>query len=167
MRVDARGKTRARLSDAQPISAATAIGLATIHGDRRGLDAQAARCHSRARFGRYRWNARARVGIEMTIGTRIFTWLKGELVGTDTFGGAELRLLRFRKLRTGSGRRDARPVPRSRSRIAMNRNAIETIMGAVVLVVAAVFLFFAYTTTQVNGGGGSEYVAQFDRVDGL
>ncbi|MDE2229282.1 MAG: outer membrane lipid asymmetry maintenance protein MlaD [Alphaproteobacteria bacterium] len=49
----------------------------------------------------------------------------------------------------------------------MNRNAIETIMGAVVLVVAAVFLFFAYTTTQVNATGGTEYIAQFDRVDGL
>lgn len=49
----------------------------------------------------------------------------------------------------------------------MNRNAVETIMGAVVLVVAAVFLFFAYTTTQVNATGGIEYTAQFDRVDGL
>jgi len=49
----------------------------------------------------------------------------------------------------------------------MNRNAVETIMGAVVLVVAAVFLFFAYTTTQVNATGGTEYTAQFDRVDGL
>ena len=49
----------------------------------------------------------------------------------------------------------------------MSRNAVETIMGAVVLVVAAVFLFFAYTTTQVNSTGGTEYSAQFDRVDGL
>lgn len=49
----------------------------------------------------------------------------------------------------------------------MNRNAVETIMGAVVLVVAAVFLFFAYTTTQVNATGGTAYTAQFDRVDGL
>jgi len=49
----------------------------------------------------------------------------------------------------------------------MNRNAVETIMGAVVLVVAAVFLFFAYTTTQVNATGGTQYTAQFDRVDGL
>lgn len=49
----------------------------------------------------------------------------------------------------------------------MNRNAVETIMGAVVLVVAAVFLFFAYTTTQVNAISGTEYTAQFDRVDGL
>ena len=31
----------------------------------------------------------------------------------------------------------------------MSRNAVETVMGAVVLVVAAVFLFFAYTTTKV------------------
>ncbi len=49
----------------------------------------------------------------------------------------------------------------------MSRNAVETIMGAVVLVVAAVFLFFAYTTTQVTAMGGTEYIAQFDRVDGL
>jgi len=49
----------------------------------------------------------------------------------------------------------------------MNRNAVETIVGAVVLVVAAVFLFFAYTTTQVNATGGNQYIAQFDRVDGL
>ncbi|HYL47932.1 MAG TPA: outer membrane lipid asymmetry maintenance protein MlaD [Stellaceae bacterium] len=49
----------------------------------------------------------------------------------------------------------------------MSRNAVETIMGAVVLVVAAVFLFFAYTTTQVNATGGTQYTAQFDRVDGL
>ncbi|MGH7014806.1 MAG: outer membrane lipid asymmetry maintenance protein MlaD [Stellaceae bacterium] len=49
----------------------------------------------------------------------------------------------------------------------MSRNAVETIVGAVVLVVAAVFLFFAYTTTQVNATGGTEYTAQFDRVDGL
>lgn len=49
----------------------------------------------------------------------------------------------------------------------MNRNAVETVMGAVVLVVAAAFLFFAYTTTQVNATGGIEYTAQFDRVDGL
>lgn len=49
----------------------------------------------------------------------------------------------------------------------MNRNAVETVMGAVVLVVAAAFLFFAYTTTQVNATGGTEYTAQFDHVDGL
>jgi phospholipid/cholesterol/gamma-HCH transport system substrate-binding protein len=49
----------------------------------------------------------------------------------------------------------------------MSRNAVETVMGAVVLVVAAVFLFFAYTTTKVTASTGSTYTAQFDRIDGL
>lgn len=50
----------------------------------------------------------------------------------------------------------------------MNRNAIETVMGAVVLVVAAVFLFFAYSTSQVRAiGGGYDVTARFDRVEGL
>lgn len=49
----------------------------------------------------------------------------------------------------------------------MSRNAVETVMGAVVLVVAAVFLFFAYTTTKVTTGTGSIYTAKFSRVDGI
>jgi phospholipid/cholesterol/gamma-HCH transport system substrate-binding protein len=49
----------------------------------------------------------------------------------------------------------------------MNRNAVETVMGAVVLVVAAVFLFFAYTTSQVRAVSGYEVTAKFDRVEGL
>jgi phospholipid/cholesterol/gamma-HCH transport system substrate-binding protein len=49
----------------------------------------------------------------------------------------------------------------------MSRNAVETVMGAVVLVVAAVFLFFAYTTTKVTTAGGNVYSAQFSRVDGI
>jgi phospholipid/cholesterol/gamma-HCH transport system substrate-binding protein len=49
----------------------------------------------------------------------------------------------------------------------MNRNAIETVMGAVVLVVAAVFLFFAYTTSQVRAVTGYEVTANFLRVEGL
>ncbi len=49
----------------------------------------------------------------------------------------------------------------------MNRNAIETVMGAVVLVVAAVFLFFAYRTSQVRAITGYEISAVFDRVGGL
>jgi phospholipid/cholesterol/gamma-HCH transport system substrate-binding protein len=49
----------------------------------------------------------------------------------------------------------------------MSRNAIETVMGAVVLVVAAVFLFFAYTTSQVRAITGYEVTADFDRVEGL
>ena len=49
----------------------------------------------------------------------------------------------------------------------MNRNAVETVMGAVVLVVAALFLFFAYTTSQVRAVSGYEVTARFDRVEGL
>jgi phospholipid/cholesterol/gamma-HCH transport system substrate-binding protein len=49
----------------------------------------------------------------------------------------------------------------------MNRNAIETVMGAVVLVVAAVFLFFAYTTSVVHVVSGYEVTANFTRVEGL
>lgn len=49
----------------------------------------------------------------------------------------------------------------------MSRNAVETVMGAVVLVVAAVFLFFAYTTTKLSASSGNIYSAQFSRVDGI
>jgi len=49
----------------------------------------------------------------------------------------------------------------------MNRNAVETVMGAVVLVVAALFLFFAYTTSQVRAVSGYDVTARFDRVEGL
>lgn len=49
----------------------------------------------------------------------------------------------------------------------MSRNAVETVMGAVVLVVAALFLFFAYTTSQVRAVSGYEVTARFNRVEGL
>ncbi len=49
----------------------------------------------------------------------------------------------------------------------MNRNAVETVMGAVVLVVAAFFLFFAYTTSQVRAVSGYQLSARFNRVEGL
>lgn len=49
----------------------------------------------------------------------------------------------------------------------MSRNAVETVMGAVVLVIAAVFLYFAYTTAQVRAITGYELTARFDRVEGL
>lgn len=49
----------------------------------------------------------------------------------------------------------------------MNRNAVETVMGAVVLVVAAVFLFFAYTTSQVRAVSGYQLTANFDRIEGI
>src|SRR6516164_1358941 len=49
----------------------------------------------------------------------------------------------------------------------MSGNVIETVMGAVVLVVAAVFLFFAYTTSQVRAVQGYQVTAQFERVGAL
>lgn len=50
----------------------------------------------------------------------------------------------------------------------MSRNVIETVMGAVVLAVAVVFLVFAYSMANVGGrGGGADYLARFDRVDGI
>jgi phospholipid/cholesterol/gamma-HCH transport system substrate-binding protein len=49
----------------------------------------------------------------------------------------------------------------------MSRNAVETVMGAVVLLVAALFLFFAYTTSKVHAGGGYNLTARFTRVEGL
>jgi phospholipid/cholesterol/gamma-HCH transport system substrate-binding protein len=49
----------------------------------------------------------------------------------------------------------------------MSRNAVETMMGAVVLVVAAFFLFFAYTTAHIGGVSGYELTARFNRIEGL
>ena len=49
----------------------------------------------------------------------------------------------------------------------MTGNVIETVMGAVVLVVAALFLFFAYTTSQVRAVPGYQVTAEFDRIDGI
>jgi phospholipid/cholesterol/gamma-HCH transport system substrate-binding protein len=49
----------------------------------------------------------------------------------------------------------------------MSRNVIETVMGAVVLVIAAVFLFFAYSTSQVRAVSGYDLTARFDRIEGI
>ena len=49
----------------------------------------------------------------------------------------------------------------------MRRSVIETIMGAVVLLVAGLFLFFAYNASNVRATDGYELVARFNRVDGL
>lgn len=49
----------------------------------------------------------------------------------------------------------------------MNRNIIETIMGAVVLLVAVFFLAFAYSSSSTGGVDGYEVTAKFGRVDGL
>src|SRR5439155_15797373 len=49
----------------------------------------------------------------------------------------------------------------------MTGNVIETVMGAVVLVVAALFLFFAYSMSQVRTVQGYSVTAQFQAVDGI
>ncbi len=49
----------------------------------------------------------------------------------------------------------------------MGGNLVETLIGAIVLVVAALFLFFAYSRTDVRTVAGYEVIAKFDRVDGL
>ena len=49
----------------------------------------------------------------------------------------------------------------------MRGNVIETVMGAVVLVVAALFLVFAYKTSQLRAVAGYQVTADFARVDGI
>jgi len=47
------------------------------------------------------------------------------------------------------------------------RNIVETIVGALVLVVAGVFVFYAFAKSDRSGAAGYEIVARFDRIDGL
>jgi phospholipid/cholesterol/gamma-HCH transport system substrate-binding protein len=49
----------------------------------------------------------------------------------------------------------------------MTRNLLETLLGAIVLIVAIVFLGFAYNASQLADASGYELIAKFDRVDGL
>ncbi|MFZ2004918.1 MAG: outer membrane lipid asymmetry maintenance protein MlaD [Stellaceae bacterium] len=49
----------------------------------------------------------------------------------------------------------------------MKGNVIETVMGAVVLVVAALFLFFAYNMSQLRSVKGYELSANFEHIDGI
>jgi phospholipid/cholesterol/gamma-HCH transport system substrate-binding protein len=49
----------------------------------------------------------------------------------------------------------------------MNRNVLETVMGAVVLIVALIFLTFAYSSANIRTGPGYELNAKFDHVDGI
>ncbi len=49
----------------------------------------------------------------------------------------------------------------------MGRNIVETIVGALVLVVAGVFVFYAFAKSDRTGPDGYEVVAHFDRIDGL
>jgi len=49
----------------------------------------------------------------------------------------------------------------------VGRNIVETIVGAVVLIVAGVFVFYAFAKSGPSEAGGYELVARFGRVDGL
>ncbi len=49
----------------------------------------------------------------------------------------------------------------------MGNNIVETLIGAVVLVIAVFFVIFAYTSTGVGPTSGYELSARFTRVDGL
>lgn len=49
----------------------------------------------------------------------------------------------------------------------MRRNVIETVLGAVVLLVAGVFLTFAYNSADLRPVAGYKVTARFNAVDGL
>jgi phospholipid/cholesterol/gamma-HCH transport system substrate-binding protein len=49
----------------------------------------------------------------------------------------------------------------------VGRNIVETIVGALVLVVAGVFVFYAFAKSDRTGPDGYEVVARFGRIDGL
>ena len=49
----------------------------------------------------------------------------------------------------------------------MTRNIVETIVGALVLVVAGVFVFYAFAKSDRSVPAGYEIIARFDRIDGL
>lgn len=49
----------------------------------------------------------------------------------------------------------------------MRRNLVETVMGAVVLLVAALFVYFAFTTTHVGARPGYTVQATFGKIGGL
>lgn len=49
----------------------------------------------------------------------------------------------------------------------MGRNVVETIVGALVLVVAGVFVFYAFAKSDRTGPDGYEITARFGRIDGL
>jgi len=49
----------------------------------------------------------------------------------------------------------------------MRRNAVETVLGAVVLMVAGLFVYFAYSTAEVRAKPGYEVTASFLNLGGL
>lgn len=62
--------------------------------------------------------------------------------------------------------RGASPV-RQELICAMRKNVIETVLGAVVLLVAGFFLFFAYTSSSVKSVSGYKLEARFSSTGGL
>src|SRR5207249_4892451 len=117
-----------------------------------------------------------------TLGTRLLTWLRGELVGSDDYGNRYYRLKGDKPQRLGAGRfsRERRwviyngepegskvPPEWHAWKHSMRGNLLESVMGAVVLLVAALFLFFAYNTSQLRSVPGYQVTADFERVDGV
>lgn len=49
----------------------------------------------------------------------------------------------------------------------MNRSIVETLIGAVVLIVAVLFLGYAFRNVDATTPSGYEVIARFDRIDGL
>jgi phospholipid/cholesterol/gamma-HCH transport system substrate-binding protein len=49
----------------------------------------------------------------------------------------------------------------------VGRNIVETIVGALVLVVAGVFVFYAFAKSDRTNPAGYEVIGRFDRIDGL
>lgn len=49
----------------------------------------------------------------------------------------------------------------------MRRHVIETVMGAVVLVVAGLFVYFAYVTADIGAASGYRVTANFFKIGGL
>lgn len=49
----------------------------------------------------------------------------------------------------------------------MSSNLVESLIGALVLLVAGWFLVFAYDRTGAGAGSGYELTARFDRIDGI
>lgn len=49
----------------------------------------------------------------------------------------------------------------------MSHNAVETVLGGVVLTVAGMFLYFAYGTAEIQSSGGYTVEAAFYKIGGL
>ncbi|NKB60086.1 MAG: outer membrane lipid asymmetry maintenance protein MlaD [Alphaproteobacteria bacterium] len=49
----------------------------------------------------------------------------------------------------------------------MKRSVIETVLGAVVLLIAGIFFFFAYASSDIRPTQGYEIKARFNAIDGL